>query len=215
MFMQPFFIPHVGINYTKTKLLVLGESHYCGELCNDCGLCGAHPECANFTSNVVNDYLNTNNEREGWMNTYLKFERSMVGHKTDINESRHIWDEVAFYNYLQVPMSAPRKAGTKAQYKAAEDAFFSVLESLKPRLMIVWGKRLWRHLPYTYWSDSNPLIVSPASQEHEDIGYYTLPNGHVVHALGVYHPSAGYDWSYWHDVIDAMRKRLTNKKYYD
>ena len=46
------------------------------------------------------------------------------------------------------------------------------------------------------------------SHEHEDVGYYTLPSGHVVHALCVYHPSAGYDWSYWHDVIEAMKEKI-------
>lgn len=206
--MQPFFLPHVGTNYAKTGLLVLGESHYCNKLCRNCGHCGAHPECANFTTNVIRGYLNPNVEREGWMNTYLKFERSLVGHKTNINESSLIWDEVAFYNYLQVPMKAPRQAGTKAQYKQSEDAFFSVLETLRPQLMIVWGKRLWHHLPYTYWSDSEPLIINFDSKEHEEVGYYTLPSGHVVHALGVYHPSAAYSWNEWYNVIETIKKKI-------
>lgn len=211
--MRPFFRPHVGVNYAKTGLLVLGESHYCDKQCQNCGLCIAHSECANFTTNVVNDYLNPHNEREGWMNTYLKFERSLVGHVTNINESRLIWENLAFYNYLQVSMSVPRKAGTKEQYCQSKDAFFSVLETLCPQLIIVWGKRLWRHLPYTYWKDSDPLIINSASKEYEEVGFYTLPSGHIVHALGVYHPSAGYDWSYWHEVIDAMYNRLTKENH--
>lgn len=205
--MRPFFQPLIGSNYSKTKLLILGESHYCSKQCRNCGLCSAHPECANFTAKVVEDYLNPNVEREGWMNTYLKFERSLVGHDTNINESRRIWEDIAFYNYLQVPMLNPRQAGTNEQYKQAEDAFFSVLETLRPKLMIVWGKRLWQHLPDTYWTDSDALIVN-SSAEHEEVGYYTLPSGHVVHALGVYHPSSGYEWEYWHEVIEAMKKTI-------
>lgn len=205
--MKTFFSPRVGVNYAKTGLLVLGESHYCNKQCQNCGLCEAHPECANFTTNVVNDYLNPNIEREGWMNTYLKFERSLVGHATNINESCQIWENIAFYNYLQVPMSKPRQAGTKEQYQQSEDAFFSVLETLRPRLMIVWGKRLWHHLPYTYWRDSDPLIIN-SSNVYEEVGYYTLPSGHVVHAIGVIHPSAGYAWDEWYNVIENFKKTI-------
>lgn len=209
--MQTFFKPYVGANYAKTRLLILGESHYCNKQCRDCGLCGVHPECANFTTTVVNDYLNPNNEREGWMNTYLKFERSLVGHVTNIAESHQIWENLSFYNYLQVPMSAPRQAGTKEQYRQSEDAFFSVLEALKPQLMIVWGKRLWHHLPYTYWRDSESLFIRSVSQNHEEVGCYTLPSGQVIPAIGVYHPSVGYAWSFWHDVIDTMCNKLNKR----
>ena len=65
-----FFHPHIGLNYHQPalfpkRILVLGESHYCGDACADCGS-QAHPECANFTRKVVADYLNPANEREGW-----------------------------------------------------------------------------------------------------------------------------------------------------
>ena len=109
---------------------MLGESHYCGDACADCGSLG-HPECADFTRKVVADYLNPANEREGWMNTYLKFERSLVGHETTPDESQRIWDDIAFYNYL-------------------------------------------------------------------------LQEGGRVRAFCVCHPSAGYDWSYWHKVIKKV-----------
>ena len=203
-----FFKPLIGQRYKD--ILILGESHYCDKGCSDCGICQAHSECANFTRRVIADYLDPRNEREGWMNTYLKFERSLVGHETTPNESARIWDSIAFYNYLQVAMGGPRQAGSTEQYRQAGTALFEVLEQLRPKLMIAWGKQLWRNLPITYWTDSEALVVRTRSGcvEHEDVGYYTLPSGHVVHALCVYHPSAGYDWSYWHDVIEAMKEKI-------
>mgnify|MGYP003474834385 CR=1 FL=1 len=46
------------------KILALGESHYCGSGCADCGECGKHPECSDFTTIVVNWCLNSSVERE-------------------------------------------------------------------------------------------------------------------------------------------------------
>lgn len=179
---------------------MLGESHYCGDACADCGS-QAHPGCAGFTRKVVADYLNPANEREGWMNTYLKFERSLVGHETTPAESRRIWDDIAFYNYLQVAMGGPRKAGTAEQYQAAAEPFFSVLDQLQPDLLIVWGKRLWDNLPSERWQDGEAVNVDGYSVQN---GYYQLQDGGRVRAFCVYHPSTGYDWAYWHKVIKKV-----------
>ena len=85
--MSNVFSPRIGKDYARgrifgKKILALGESHYCGSGCADCGECGKHPECSDFTTNVVNWCLDSSVEREGWMNTYLKFERSLVGKET-------------------------------------------------------------------------------------------------------------------------------------
>ena len=110
-----FFHPWVGHNYTSggifgKRIMVLGDSHYCGENCTVCGTDFSR-KCNGFTENVVRAYLNQNVEREGWMSTYLKFERSLVNHETSSDESIKIWDSLLFYNYLQVAMaSSARRA---------------------------------------------------------------------------------------------------------
>ena len=205
-----FFHPHVGSAFRHASMfpkrtLVLGESHYCGDACADCGS-QRHPECGGFTRKVVAGYLNPGNEREGWMNTYLKFERSLVGHETTPDESRQIWDSIAFYNYLQVAMGGPRKAGTAEQYQAAAEPFFEVLEQHQPELLIVWGKRLWDNLPSgERWQEGEAVSVEGYAVQN---GYYRLSNSKRVHAFCVYHPSAGYDWAYWHKVISLMMGEL-------
>ena len=115
--MNVFFQPYVGKDYTTgglfgKRIMVLGESHYCDEGCADCGNVSSHRECMAFTNGVVGDYLNEQKPRERWMSTFLKFERSLVGHETDWPERQRIWQSVLFYNYLQVAMGGPRKAGT-------------------------------------------------------------------------------------------------------
>lgn len=198
-----FFSPRIGKGYARggifgKKILALGESHYCGSGCADCGECGKHPECSDFTTKVVNWCLNPSVEREGWMNTYLKFERSLVGKETTPLESRKIWDSIAFYNFLQVAMGGAREAGTNQQYRAAAEPFMQVLEELQPDVLIVWGVRLWNNLPNRNWADGSKVAVDGYEVQN---GYYTLPSGKKVKAVCVYHPSVGYDWSFWHKVI--------------
>ena len=89
-----FFQPFVGKDYASgglfgKRIVILGESHYCDEGCVDCGNCSRHRECMNFTQNVVQTYLDKDDGHENWMNTFLKFERSLVGRETDREESKY------------------------------------------------------------------------------------------------------------------------------
>lgn len=130
-----FFQPFVGKDYANggifdKRIMILGESHYCDESCTDCGDCQLHRECMNFTQQVLDDYLNENKERQNWMRTFLKFERSLVGEETNQAMRLKIWNSVIFFNYLQVAMGGPREAGTAEQYHQAGKAFFEVIESI-------------------------------------------------------------------------------------
>ena len=114
-----FFQPFVGKDYANggifgKRIMILGESHYCDEECVDCGDCCLHRECMGFTQQVLDDYLNENKERQNWMRTFLKFERSLVGEETDQTMRLKIWNSVVFFNYLQVAMGGPREAGVMA-----------------------------------------------------------------------------------------------------
>lgn len=179
--------------------MVLGDSHYCGEDCKECGA-NFNCHCNEFTSDVVRAYLDQDNEREGWMSTYLKFERSLVNHETTPEDSARIWNSLLFYNYLQVAMQSPRQAGTPEQYRAAARPLFSVLDQYQPDVMIVWGVRLMNNLPAENWEDGPCLVVDGYEIQN---GYYKLASQRKVHAICVYHPSVGYSWDYWHRVISA------------
>lgn len=202
---KPFFNPWVGQDYSSggifgKRIMVLGESHYCSDMCPTCGA-DFNCECNEFTTNVVKIYLDHNNERESWMNTFLKFERSLVNHETTPEESLKIWNSLLFYNYLQTAMPGARVAGTTEQYKAAEEPFFSVLEQYQPDLLIVWGVRLWDNMPWEHWEDGVQMKVDDFEISN---GFYELSNGKKVRAVCVYHPSSGYSWDYWYKVISQL-----------
>ena len=202
-----FFRPWVGSAYAMggifgKQVMILGESHYCKDGCVDCGNAKVHPKCCDFTTGVVNAYLDESAEREGWMSTYLKFERSLVGHETGGKERRRIWDSVVFYNYLQTAMGKPRKAGTKKQYEDAAEPFFEVLEQYRPQYVIVWGYRLWNYMPGgERWSWNDDIVVDGYANK---CGNYALNDDTKVKILSVYHPSGGYSWDYWHKVISQF-----------
>lgn len=198
-----FFLPFIGRYYANRglfgkRIMILGESHYCDGGCCDCRLCR---QCAMFTQNVLRDFLDERKERQNWMRTFVKFERSLVGKMTDWALRRKIWNSVMFYNYLQVAMTGPRKAGTSAQYKQAATAFFEVIDKYEPECIIVWGKRLWNNMPNERWQDGDDIVVDG---NHIATGYYLLSNGKRVKVVAVYHPSGGYSWDYWHKVIQGL-----------
>ena len=172
-----FFEPWVGGEYYSggmfgKRIMVLGESHYCGSGCPDCGV---GDRCRGFTSKVIKDYLDPNVKREEWMNTFKKFERSLVNRSTSPQESVRIWNSVMFYNFLQVAMGGPRQAGTDEQYRNAAGAFFSVLDRYEPELMIVWGDQLWQRLPWERWTEGESLMVDGYGVNN---GYYRLASTH-------------------------------------
>lgn len=199
---QYFFRPWVGRDYSSggifgKRIMVLGDSHYCDEECSACGM-DFNCECNAFTTKTILKYLDSSASREGWMSTYLKFERSLVNHETSPDESLKIWNSLLFYNFLQVAMQTPRQAGTPRQYQDATSPFFSIMDHYQPDLLIVWGVRLWNNLPSQRWQDGSEMSVDgyPVSN-----GYYRLSSGKAVRAICVYHPSVGYSWDYWHKVI--------------
>lgn len=202
-----FFLPFVGYDYSSggifgKRVMVLGESHYCGEKCADCGKVGKAGDCAAFTTNVIKTYLDPDTEREPWMNTYLKFERSLVGHETDSEERQKIWHSLLFFNFLQVAMDETRQAGTSEQYLQAQRAFYEVLDQYLPEYIIVWGKRLWSFLPGDgRWREEKDIVIDG---QHIATGSYRLGNGARARIMAVYHPSVGYSWDWWHKAIHAF-----------
>lgn len=203
-----FFKPWVGKDYESggmfdKKVLVVGESHYCGEGCEDCGIPEKAEECAGFTTKTVNDYLASDREKGRWASTFRKFERSMIGEDTDTEKSNEIWNSIAFYNYLQKALDGPREGGEWNLYKEAEQSFWEVMEELQPYVMIAWGvTRMYWNMPAgEAWERSDDLIID---NYHVRNGWYTLKSGKRVKAIWVYHPSSGYSWDWWNKVIKTV-----------
>ncbi|MEK6451023.1 MULTISPECIES: uracil-DNA glycosylase family protein [unclassified Myroides] len=192
------FKPWVGKHYTKgingKRVLVLGESHYCDD-----------PKDAvlTMTSDIIRDLYDDDSEHEPYKNTYTKFERALKGRVVPFEEKQELWNSVAFYNYVQHPIDEARKAPTAEEFRTSEPLFFETLEELQPDCAIVWGKRLYGQLPNT--GEQQADVVLDNGDKIETWGY-KLSNGKVVKLLPIYHPSAAFEWTYWHQAIDKLIK---------
>ena len=211
------FLPFVGDNYEHgisfdeegnlvlgteenpgKKVLVLGESHYCDEGCCDCGNFRLHEECAEFTRNVINDYLDESKERQNWMRTFVKFERALANADTNI-DSNSIWNHLMFYNYLQISLCSARKVGTQADYENAIAPFYKVIEIYKPDCIMVWGRRLYNNLP------TKDIKCFDLSSDIEIMEYNF--EGNKIFVVPMCHPSSCFfSRDLWHNNIVVFLK---------
>ena len=212
------FLPFVGDNYELgisfneegklvlgteampgKRVLVLGESHYCDEELSQ-------EEMNSFTRDVLAVYFKAreNGNRQPWMNTFLKFERALAncvtdGQRpsdvTDPSYSLNIWNHLIFYNYLQVSLYGTRMSGDEEDYDAAANPFFKLLELYKPDYVIVWGKRLYNSLPEDNGHRGKEVTDICMSSWIYDIC------GHEIKILPIYHPSVGFSWDFWNEII--------------
>jgi hypothetical protein len=147
------FKAFTGKNYFKQdfKILVLGESHYCGDGINCCFQNPEGKKCNNFTTGVVADrflgYKNGLRGFEKWMNTYTKFSNSFMGKRLSNTDTISFWNSISFYNYVQMPMEKPRQSPSIEQFSYSQKALQETILELCPDLIIIWGYRLWNNFP--------------------------------------------------------------------
>lgn len=190
-----FFRPWVGRYYASgglfgKRILVLGESHY-----------GIGAPSRDTTRNVVGAYLECPEAVSPELQSFKRFERSLVGTVTDVRERRQIWDSLLFYNFVQeIATDAPRQRPDVKNPGQSVEAFFEVLEAHRPEYIIAWGYRLWdKLLPTERWEWGEEIAADGLPPIKT--GYYTLADGTRIKAVPVKHPSAGYSWTKWHEFI--------------
>ena len=211
-----FFKPYVGKNYFEKgylgkKLLILGESHYCGErsaIDSQCGIaekCLQLSKCCDITNNVLNGFFDSKKgiaEAEPWMRTYTRFTNIFLGEQVNNEELLEFWDCVMFYNYVQKPTKAPRISPENQEFEDSENAFFEVLEKYKPDLVIVWGARLEGKLPQKNKTLSDFEILNTP---YHKIHYYEVANKKIP-AYAIYHPSSpSFSYDFHEFLKEALR----------
>jgi hypothetical protein len=189
-----FFKPWLGEQYTTggfsgRKILILGESHHCGDLCKTCGIIG-ETECENFTTNVINSYLNYKKKKinhENWMNTFTRFTNILIGTQINSDETISFWNSVIFYNYVQIALEGPRMSPSLQDFTRSKNAFIEVINEYKPDLIIIWGERLWAKLDKLkddgYWGEE---ILDGRNGK---IFYFRVSDINIP-AYKIYHPAS-------------------------
>ncbi|WP_308233429.1 hypothetical protein, partial [uncultured Prevotella sp.] len=139
--------------------------------------------------------------RYGWMRTFVKFERALSNTATELRDSKQIWSHLMFYNYLQFPLRGLRMAGDSRRYEDATTPFFAILKTYQPDYIIVWGRRLLVNLPH---ENGEEVDFMPSI----DINSWRYKiDGNTIKVLPICHPSVGFSWEYWHEIIVEFFKK--------
>lgn len=190
------FGPWIGAKYqagvSGKRVLALGESHYCANKSD------VRPT---LTKEVIADLLDPESEHEAYKNTYTKFAKALVGYE-GLKAREECYPRIAFYNFVQQPMSEAREAPTVREWDEARPLFLQLLEELHPERVIVWGYRLYDQLP----DQGYELPELEVGGERYSRWCYELANGKKVECLRMMHPASSYSPEQWHKVIAAFLK---------
>lgn len=201
------FKPWVGEKYLTEgfhgkRILVLGESHYCSKELSEGGRCyplckkeNMREDCFSQTQDVVKEYV-YDYRGASYQQTFLCFERAVLGKESSQQEKENFWQSVIFYNYIQYAQDGARKGPQGEHWAASEMAFRKLLEQYMPDYIIVWGVRLYGGLP-DWGRDHKKIKIS--NGDETDVCVYNI-KGKKIPAMKVHHPSVptGKNWPYWH-----------------
>src|SRR5271165_3112815 len=112
-----------------------------------------------------------------------------------VREGNIVWPQVAFHNFVQVPVDG--KLGDrplKDHFEQSCAPFLKLIEELRPERILVCGKQLWDRMPPT------------AAEDRLDyyIGVYPLSGGDKAWCLAIKHPAYGCQWSKLHPIVMAF-----------
>lgn len=175
--------PWVGSQYavggvSGLRVLVLGESHYFPE--SDKKFDGP-----DYTRQVVACWTQDQYPTFHPHSFFTKVAATLLQQNPiSLSDRARLWDHIAFYNYIQESVGEKARDRPKPrQWIEARPAFLEAVRVLRPDVLLVLGKTLWRHLPE---ADRIAQGDTPA----EDFRVYgSALAGHVTHPSG----HASYD----------------------
>lgn len=213
------WLPWVGKNFKrrKHKVLVIAESHYSNEI---------NPEKAkedivkwldekNLTRDVVTE-CPINGE---WPNvTFSNLHRAILG--TTEFETFKLWQEIAFYNFVQRPMeyrSDFRERPTYSDFLSGWKTFLTAVDILKPSLCIFVGVAASNSFNQAF----DDLGISHSTMSWGDQlnnVYKRCPvdisaGGNKTKIIFIKHTSTYFSWEQWNqflnyearDVIESLK----------
>lgn len=207
------FKPWIGQNYSTKgykgkRIMILGESHYClkelalnGRCYPKCDKKHMKDDCFTQTQDVVSQFV-YGYVGEKYLQTFLCFERAVVGKELSQEEREEFWNGVIFYNYIQYSQPKPRVAPQPEFWKLSEEPFKELLTEYMPDIIVVWGNRLYNGLP-DWGGIASKLFID--ENNYTDVWTYVI-KGKEIPAIKVHHPSSpsGKSWGYWHHFFEKV-----------
>jgi len=192
--------PWIGENYTKTQLLLVGESHY--EDGDEWQLGNKDTTKTIITKRINGDRgrLHTNLEK-----TLLNLE------KPSKEQGLNFWKSIAYWNLLQRLLDSRKQADRPKDedFDMGWKVFFQLIEILDPKYIVIVGKssvgRLGNYLNVneTGWEKNNRDFEAKEKIISLKKGNKTLKLIFIKHA------SAFYSYKKWADLIKNEHPELS------
>lgn len=192
---ESFFEPWIGKNYGAKSsfgipVLILGESHYDPENRNN----------RRITIELIEDELDGGSGYRFFTNIAASF----LGTIPTRSQRANFWQSALYYTYIQGFVGAKsRMPPTDRMWANSAESFIRVLEKYKPRLVAVFGYRLWEELP-NVGENTDPII-----SDGRLVACYRfkLPGGATALAPKLRHPSSGFNFRTWHPIVQQAIRR--------
>lgn len=188
------FTPWVGNNYLRApfgkRILILGESHYQPKGHDSIN------DSTGYTNIVIREQLDGSYTKSFWTHIAVTF----LNKSPSLDDKREFWHGVSFCNYVQQSVGVgARVRPSSDMFEASAPAFFELLESLRPQVMVVLGYELWRNLPKAF-SDEQTIETHAGPINTRS---YSYSDGTSI-ACSIKHPSSGFNGRTWHPRVMSI-----------
>lgn len=201
--------PWVGKNYDRTRVLVVGESHYA----NSEEKLERYLANKESTINVIKDLIGGAQWAQD-NRTFNNFSKAIVGDAVCIQEV--LWNNLAYYNFVQRPMNYTypnREKPTKQDFAEGCETFKQVISILKPSICIFIGVNAsWpvigsfegKNINCSYAVDGklNGINLRPVAKVNMPYGQTRL--------VFTKHSSHHYVWKDWHRYLNTVIQNEIN-----
>lgn len=192
------WLPWVGSDYSENRLLLVGESHYARDESKKVLFSKKHA-----TVVTVEDVV----KGIKW-NLFENTHYALTG--TNNVDKKALWENVAFYNFIQRTMDTTKGRPTPTEFKDGWKVFFELLKIIKPTHCIFLGssgaKYLW---PLIEKNNDIVFIKNNCSLNQRDrkIGRFLGKVAHLdfedvkTDITFIRHPSSFFKKEKWHDYL--------------
>lgn len=192
--------PWIGENYSKTKLLIVGESHY--EDGDEWQLGNK-----NTTKTIITKRINGD---RGKLHTNI--EKTLLNLDNPTKEQGfNFWKSIAYWNLLQRLLDSREQVDRPMDedFDMGWKVFFELIEILNPKYVIIVGKSGFGRL-------GNYLNVNETGWEKNDLDFIqkekiiNLKKGDkALKLIFIKHASSFYSYKKWADIIKNEHPELS------
>ncbi|WP_281613411.1 hypothetical protein [Flammeovirga sp. SubArs3] len=153
------------------KILILGESHYAD---------GAEDK----TELLIKETMSGRFKHPFYTKLVLSFLEEENAAQLSLDRKVFFWQSVAYNNFVQDYLDQSRQAPSHEMWERGRNAFYELLEQVKPDIVFVCGYRLWDQLPHKFRVESEKIgSLFTITYQYKDISAQCVRSKH---------PSANY-----------------------